>query len=138
LRYVNAGHPAPMLVRRSQSHVERLAEGGPVLGLLPHARYSAGIVRVEDLDTLLVYSDGITEAMRENEEEFGELRVEQIIAENANAEPEQICRRIMSGVTGFANAADPQDDRTLMVVNFPSAGVTFRECKSEAVEIAAA
>ena len=47
LRYVNAGHAAPMLIRHGQNRIERLDQGGPVLGLLPSARYSAGSVKIE-------------------------------------------------------------------------------------------
>jgi hypothetical protein len=74
LRYVNAGHAAPMLIRQAQDRMEdkaaglsaaktqtiRLEEGGLVLGLLPKARYSAGTVKIESSDTLVLYSDGST------------------------------------------------------------------------------
>ncbi|MEO8128278.1 MAG: PP2C family protein-serine/threonine phosphatase, partial [Bryobacteraceae bacterium] len=75
LRYVNAGHLPPLLVSQDELgelSVKRLDDGGPVLGLLPFARYRQGEVRVEPGDLLVMYSDGILEAQGTDEEEFGE------------------------------------------------------------------
>jgi serine phosphatase RsbU (regulator of sigma subunit) len=121
LRYVNAGHAAPMLIRHGQNRIERLDQGGPVLGLLPLARYSAGSVRIGSADTLILYSDGVNEAANANEEEFGEDRLQEMIWRAAGATPEELCERVMSRVTAFASAGPPPDDRTLMVVRFQRA-----------------
>ncbi|MGA8028259.1 MAG: PP2C family protein-serine/threonine phosphatase [Bryobacteraceae bacterium] len=118
LRYVNAGHAAPMLVRSSGEPIQRLSEGGPVLGLLPGAIYSAGIIQIENGDRLIVYSDGINEAANPNDEELGDARLEQIISGNADAVPESLCEQILEQVTAFAGSGNPQDDRTLLVVKF--------------------
>ena len=73
LRYVNAGHPAPFLIRQVKAQVAdepaipagtktqiiRLDEGGPVLGVLPDVRYSAGAIEFAGSDTLILYSDGL-------------------------------------------------------------------------------
>jgi hypothetical protein len=118
LRYVNAGHAAPMLIRHGEGRIERLDQGGPVLGLLPTARYSAGTVRIEASDRLVLYSDGVNEAANESEEEFGEERLQEMISQAAEATPEELCERIMGRVTAFASAGPPPDDRTLMVVSF--------------------
>jgi hypothetical protein len=118
LRYVNAGHGAPMLVRRGRKGMERLCEGGPVLGLLSGATYEAGTVEIEDSDTLILYSDGISEATNQKDEEFGEDRVTEIVSSSAEATTETICKRIVSAVNAFASAGPAQDDRTLMVIRF--------------------
>jgi len=131
--YVNAGHAAPLLLRHGQNRIERLVEGGPVLGLLSAAQYSAGTVQIEELDTLVLYSDGITEAMSANEEEFGEARLEQVIVSSPEAAPEQICRTIMSGLAEFAGGKTPQDDRTLMVVHFRNLKTSLEEWKGQAL-----
>lgn len=115
--YVNAGHAAPMLVRR-QNVIQRLSEGGPVLGLLPDARYSVGMIKVEQSDSLVLYSDGISEATGKNEQEFGEDRIQEIVAGCTRSAASEICERIMNGVNTFASAEAPADDRTLMVVRF--------------------
>jgi sigma-B regulation protein RsbU (phosphoserine phosphatase) len=123
LRYVNAGQVAPILIRRTplgQNAMERLTEGGPVLGLLPTARYSIGAVQLAACDSLILYSDGITEAIGDNDEEFGEERVSEIVARYSQAAPAEICERIMGRVSAFASATTPADDQTLMVVRFLS------------------
>jgi hypothetical protein len=121
MRYVNAGHGAPLLLRGNPaagSTPERLDEGGPVLGVLPNSRYTCGAVQIASGDTLVVYSDGINEAEDLKEEEFGNDRVWKIVSESSACPPEEICQRIMKQVASFAGPGAPQDDRTLMVVRF--------------------
>ncbi len=137
LRYVNAGHAAPMLVRSGQKRFERLDEGGPVLGLLADARYSAAAVKIGKSDMLILYSDGINEATSQKDEEFGDDRLQHIIAENVNTRPAELCGRIMDEVTAFANAGPPPDDRTLLVVRFPESGADLRDERSEELREAA-
>jgi sigma-B regulation protein RsbU (phosphoserine phosphatase) len=107
-----------MLIRHGQNRIERLDHGGPVLGLLPSARYMAGSVKIEGPDTLILYSDGVNEAANENREEFGEDRLQEVISDAAGATPEELCERVMSRVARFAHAGPSADDRTLVVVRF--------------------
>jgi serine phosphatase RsbU (regulator of sigma subunit) len=137
LRYVNAGHAAPMLVRDGGQPMERLGEGGPVLGLLPDALYSAGIVKIENGDRLIVYSDGVSEAANKNEEERGEARLAQIISGRPDAAPETLCDQIIKQVTAFASSEALQDDRTLLVVKFSQSRAVVRDRKSGETVIAA-
>jgi phosphoserine phosphatase RsbU/P len=102
-----------------------LKEGGPVLGLLPTAAYSAGTVEIEASDMLVLYSDGISEATNQNDEEFGEDRMKELISDTADGAPSEVCERIMSQVTAFASSRLPPDNRTLMVVRFPQAGTVL-------------
>jgi phosphoserine phosphatase RsbU/P len=121
LRYVNAGHAPPLLLRANATAgiaPERLDEGGPVLGVLPQARYTCGAVQMLPGDTLIVYSDGVNEAEDPREEQFGDDRVLQIVTDAPAHAPREICERIMSQVAGFAAPGTIQDDRTLMVVRF--------------------
>ena len=121
LRYVNAGHAAPLLLRANSqpgAAPERLAEGGPVLGLLPEARYSCGKLQVGAGDTLVVYSDGLNEAVNTENEEFGDDRILQIVSQASASTAQEICGKIAGQVTAFASATAVQDDRTLLVVRF--------------------
>jgi len=129
LRYVNAGHAAPMLMRHGQNRMERLDQGGPVLGMIPSACYSAGTVKIESTDTLVLYSDGVNEAANSSEEEFGENRLAEMISHAAEASPEGLCERIMSRAAAFASDGPAPDDRTLMVVRFlrPVSALSRRE-----------
>ena len=107
-----------MLMRRGQNRIERLEHGGPVLGVIPSARYSAGTVKIESTDTLVLYSDGVNEAANASEEEFGENRIAEMISHDAEASPEELCKRIMSRAVAFASSGRAPDDRTLMAVRF--------------------
>lgn len=126
LDYVNAGHSAPMVMRRGSAiPIDRLSDGGPVLGMLPSARYVAGTIELDDADTLVLYSDGINEAENENGEEFGEERVAAIVGGAASAgSTDETCERIMNCVQTFSRSGAAADDRTLLLVRFPGSGIS--------------
>jgi sigma-B regulation protein RsbU (phosphoserine phosphatase) len=140
LDYVNAGHAAPMLIRRAggTSRIVRLDEGGPVFGLLPAASYMAGSIEMEHSDSLVLYSDGINEAASQNGEEFGEDRLAEMISKAAPSEaPAETCERIMSRVHAFARSGTPADDQTLLLVRFPGAPGSGEACDSIYAEASA-
>jgi hypothetical protein len=124
LRYVNAGHLPPLLVRQDrdgQQKVIRLDSGGPVLGLLPGARYTQAQVQVERGDLLVVFSDGILEAANSKDEEFGEAGVLASVARNWNTSAREICGGILADVRTFLGKELPQDDQTLLVIQLDAA-----------------
>ena len=106
---------------RGRLEVQRLEEGGPVLGLLPFARYRQGEISVQPGDLLVMYSDGILEAQGADEVEFGEERVLQVIRENWDSSPEAICAAILAGIRRFLGEHSPHDDQTLLVVRLEPA-----------------
>jgi len=114
LRYSNAGHPAPVLVRADGTAI-RLAADGAVLGVLPDWTYEAAEVELRAGDRLVLFTDGIVEAENAAGAEFGEERLLEAVqahrAENATA----LKQRLMDAVSGFAGAG-LQDDATLVVV----------------------
>ncbi len=121
LRYVNAGHDAPMLLRSGSKRIYRLEEGGPVLGCLPDAKYAAGEVQIGTGDTLILYSDGVTEACNEEGQEFGTEPILQTLAKVREQAAAELCEQMRRDLAAFsAGARSPQDDRTLLVVNFSS------------------
>jgi sigma-B regulation protein RsbU (phosphoserine phosphatase) len=135
LSYVNAGHLAPLLVRRSgpaELQVQRLDDGGPVLGLLPSAKYEQGSVSIEPGDLLVMYSDGILEAQGPDQEEFGEGRVLEVIRQNWTKSPGEIRDAILKNVTTFLDGEQPHDDQTLLVVRLEPA-VKDQEKKQQEV-----
>jgi serine phosphatase RsbU (regulator of sigma subunit) len=123
LHYVNAGHLPPLLIRDGvdTQEVIRLEEGGPVLGLLPGARYTQASVSIETGDLLVVFSDGILEAANELDQEFGEDGLIAAIARNRNKPPGEICAAILADVKSFLGKQLPQDDQTLLVVRLAPA-----------------
>jgi sigma-B regulation protein RsbU (phosphoserine phosphatase) len=114
LRYINAGHLPPLLIRAQET--ERLEGGGPVLGLLPAAQYRCVETRVEAGDLLIVFSDGIAEAMNADEEQFGEERIVAIARQHLDQHPRMICDAVVRGIARFLGPSKPHDDQTLLIV----------------------
>lgn len=114
LTYVNAGHNPPMLLRRGGA-VERLATGGPPLGVFADAQYKQGTTALAPGDVLLVFSDGITEAPGENDAEFGEARLESALRDRAALPPAELCDAIIAAVLEYQAGAPQEDDMTVVV-----------------------
>jgi serine phosphatase RsbU (regulator of sigma subunit) len=118
LRYINAGHPPPLLVQRSAAgKVEtlRLEEGGPVLGVVPGAAYRQGQVSAHPGDLLVVYSDGVVEATNADGEQFEEERLRDVIQQNSTRSPVEIRDQVLEEVHRFLGEQRAQDDLTLVV-----------------------
>jgi sigma-B regulation protein RsbU (phosphoserine phosphatase) len=121
LRYVNAGHPPPILFRRNGNgdfELLRLESGGPVLGLLPEGQYEQGELRIMATDLLIAFSDGIFEAPNAANEEFGETRLIDVVRDAWNTSPENIRDVVLSAVRNFIRDTPVADDQTLVVVRF--------------------
>jgi len=118
LQYVNCGHCAPLLFRAGRKNVVRLSEGGPVLGLLPRARFEQGRERLEQGDLLVLYSDGVIEAANAAGEEFGEDRLIAAVESDAHAEPSEIRDRILRSVREFTGSDLLADDQTLLTIRY--------------------
>ena len=114
LTWVNAGHNAPMLIRAG-GDVERLRASGPPLGAVPKAAYSQTTTALSPGDLLVVFTDGVTEAVDPSEQEFGETRLEQILRGNGRENAAALCDRIVSAVRSFEGGAPQNDDITLVV-----------------------
>jgi sigma-B regulation protein RsbU (phosphoserine phosphatase) len=114
LRYVNAGHNPPLLLRANGS-VESLRTGGFLLGVFPEAVYEEAGLNVDPGDLLVLYSDGVTEAMDPENQEFGEERLTAFLAEHRSLPPEDLVDRLISSVRDFSQGK-PGDDVTVAVV----------------------
>jgi len=115
LVYCNAGLPPPLLLRRNKS-VERLEEGGPMLGALQEATYNSGSVRLDPGDLLLAYSDGLTECRNPQEEEFETGRLSAAAKAIGDGTANQVLFSTLGAVLDFADTCPPEDDLTLLVV----------------------
>ncbi len=116
LTYSNAGHNPPILVGRNG--VRRFETGGLILGLFPHATYEEETVQLEDGDTLVVFSDGVTEALNEAGDEFGEERLLQCVSEHLGCATDVLLDRILATVRNFAASATQNDDVTALVLRY--------------------
>ncbi|HWE51706.1 MAG TPA: SpoIIE family protein phosphatase [Bryobacteraceae bacterium] len=114
LAYVNAGHNPPFIVRGQE--VMWLVEGGPVVGLLPGARYEQATCSMSPGDLLVLFTDGITEAMTKTEEEWGEDKLIAAVREHSSLDTAHIIQGVFRAVDAFTGSADQYDDMTLLVV----------------------
>lgn len=123
LTYVNAGHLPPMLLRGSANPgagatgtnaIERLQPGGLVIGLLEDVDYEARSVRISPRDTLVLFTDGVTEAERPDGEMFDEWRLVDLVRENADLGPSELRKLIESEIRAFTGDAEQSDDITLI------------------------
>jgi len=116
LTYSNAGHNAPVLLMRHG--VRRLETGGTILGLFPQASYEEETVELESGDVLVIFSDGVTEALNGAGEEFGEERLLSCLDANRRRPPVELLDCVFSAVRAFAGNAAQNDDVTAMVLKF--------------------
>jgi phosphoserine phosphatase RsbU/P len=114
LTFANAGHYAPVLVRKDGT-VERLKSGGPVLGVFPEATYGQERVSIASGDRVVLFTDGITEARSADDEEFGEDRLAALVREHRTCSAPALQARITDTVSAFT-AGRFQDDATLIVM----------------------
>ncbi len=114
LRYCNAGHNPPILLRRSGSEM-LLQKGGTVLGWLKNMHYEEQVVDISEGDEIIFYTDGVTEAMNPKDEEFEETRLLEIIRRCTDSSPRTIIDEILKGIAIHAEGTPQYDDLTLVI-----------------------
>jgi len=115
IRYVNAGHNPPFLIKRDGS-VKTLTKGGLLFGVLEEVIYEEGEIQLENDDIILMYTDGVSEAMDESEEEFGEQRIAALASRNRILSLPDLLSLIERSVSHFHGSSDYSDDFTLLAV----------------------
>jgi len=113
--FVNAGHNAPFLMREGSPY-ERLASTSLVLGVDEKSRYDSVETRLCPGDTLLLFTDGVTEAFNARDEEYGEERLELFLKGNASLPSPELIKGVVDDVLAFCGSTWPKDDMTLMAV----------------------
>jgi len=118
VRYANAGHNPPLVVRAGGS-VETLPRTGILVGWDAQAAYGEATVRLDDGDTLVLYTDGITEARDADAREYGEARLVELVQRQvrAGADAATLLDSIRSDLATFVADAEPFDDATLVVAS---------------------
>jgi sigma-B regulation protein RsbU (phosphoserine phosphatase) len=113
LIYTNAGHLAPMLVRRGEVH--RLSGEGFPVGLFPGVQYDEQAMSLEPGDLLVGFTDGVTETPNGTGEEFGEQRLTQLLAQNCEKPLDKIAGEISASVAAWSGGVERHDDTTLLL-----------------------
>ncbi len=118
LQYCNAGQEPPLVLRASTAEDEDawLETGGPVIGLLPTAKYEAGVITLAPGDLVIVCSDGVTEALDASGIEFGRERLQDAVRGMRGQRPEAVLDRIVAEVREFSRGAAQADDVTALVL----------------------
>ena len=117
LEFINAGHPSPFLIRRGTAE-EAFTEGSYPVGLVPEAEYTAVCLKLEPGDTLVLFSDGVTEAMDPDEEMFGIERLKELLTGQLECPLEQLQKCVLEAVENFSRGAHQADDLTLLIVRY--------------------
>lgn len=115
LTYINAGHNPPML-RRTSGIIERLAAGGLPLGIEDNTSYQTGAVALRSGDWLVIFTDGVVEAVNDRDEEFGEQRLITVINGGSETCASKLLGRVMVDLDFYVGTAPQHDDITSMLV----------------------
>ena len=116
LTYSNGGHDAPLLVRSDGSSELLSLTGGVALGIAPDIEYPSHTVQLEPGDTILLYTDGITEAMNADGEQFGVPRMHEVFASNPPENSQQVAEAMFAAVRDFVGDTPQSDDITCLVL----------------------
>lgn len=114
IEYANAGHNHPMLVR-NDGHIEFLKTTGPALGIMSPYDYQIQTARMNSGDEILFYTDGITETMNTERNEFGDQRLSELLIKHRHRDAREIVRYIVEDLS-FFQSSSVQDDRTLLLL----------------------
>lgn len=120
LEFINAGHPSPLLLRRD-GIAEPFTEGSFPVGLVPSAEYTAFHEKLQPGDTLILFSDGVTEAMDPDEELFGIERLREALTDQRNTPLEVVQKAVLDSVEQFTRGASQADDITLFLIRYRGA-----------------
>ena len=115
IEYCNAGHNNPILIT-SDKKISRPDVGGLIVGIAPSVPYEEATINLTKNDILVIFSDGITEAMNKDEEEFDEPRLLDLLKNNLDKNSEQLIEIILKEVNNFSKGQPQSDDMTIVVI----------------------
>ncbi len=113
LRYVNAGHNPPFFIKKNGDE-KLLTKGGLLFGVVENADYEEGEIPLQSGDMILMYTDGVSEAMDSNDEEFGEKQIASFVAKNKGLPLDELLALIEKEVSIFHGSSFYSDDFTLL------------------------
>lgn len=115
MEYGQGGHNPPILVP-AQGEPRYEPSGGMPLGVFADAKFGQRALALKRGETLLVYTDGVTEAMNPRRELFGEERLKEAVRGKADLSAEMLTQRVVRAVAQYASGAEPSDDITLLAI----------------------
>jgi phosphoserine phosphatase RsbU/P len=115
IHYINCGHVPPVIVRPGSEPIQ-LTEGGMVIGLFEDAQYERGHVKFQTGDILLLCTDGITEAMDVESEEFGMERLIDSVSQVPKYKAKEIVLKVYDDVNAFSKGGTHMDDKVMLAI----------------------
>ena len=115
VHYINAGHNNPVL-RRASGQIERLDVGGLPFGIMPEAKYEDATVTLAPGDWLIIFTDGLVEAVNGQDEEYGEIRLLTAVESGRAFPPGDLLKRLMAELDVFVGNTPQHDDVTCMLL----------------------
>jgi phosphoserine phosphatase RsbU/P len=114
--FVNAGHNFPFLLRTQQSSIQPLFSTGLPLGMFDGVEYQQETVKLDPSDYLVMYTDGVTEAMNRSMDEYGEKRLRQVMIGSSDKSASGLLAGIVADVEVFVSGEPQSDDLTMLVL----------------------
>jgi serine phosphatase RsbU (regulator of sigma subunit)/anti-sigma regulatory factor (Ser/Thr protein kinase) len=121
IRYANAGHPPPLISSGPASFDFLEAPPGMVLGAVEPAKFRMGRRTLAPGEAVVLYTDGVTEAMNAGQELFSEKRLKDHLDGLASGDPERVVHELRQAVKGFAQGTQSSDDITIVALKFKGA-----------------
>lgn len=117
LTFCNAGHNPPMFLRADSggNGVTWLQPTGPAIGLVEEATFEERTTDLSEGDLLVLYTDGVTEAVNPRYEEFGVRRLQELISDHSQGPAEELMRKLRNGLEAFMERTAPEDDLTIVI-----------------------
>ena len=115
LRYINAGHNPPVLIEKG-GEMSRLEPGGFCLGMFPSVVYEAREVCLGVGDTVILYTDGVTDSRNTENREFGEENLISVVKKNIKQPADKIVEKVSAELNAFTAGTPPFDDMTLIIM----------------------
>jgi sigma-B regulation protein RsbU (phosphoserine phosphatase) len=119
MNYINAGHNYPIL-QRTGGQVERCESSGLPFGIRPEEEYEVGRTSLKVGDLFLIFTDGVTEAVNENEEEYTEHRLLDCLRQITSESADSSLKALMADLNQFVGQARQHDDMTWLIVSIPN------------------
>jgi phosphoserine phosphatase RsbU/P len=113
--YINAGHNVPIL-RKTSGAVERLEAGGIPVGIFAESPYQVGTTRLQGGDWLVIFTDGVVEAVNQKNEEYGEPELIRLVDGGSGAAPAELLRRLLGELDKYVGNTPQHDDMTCLLL----------------------
>ncbi len=113
--FVSAGHPAPIIINKD-SATEHEVNPDLVFGVMPDATYNSHKISIDNNNSICIYTDGVSEAFNEKEEQFGEERLISFLWKEMDNTPRTICDRLLTKLAKYRGATPQSDDITVVII----------------------